>query len=105
MYIYLSQNKQFYRSSIKTDGVRDALIRIDCSFNQDCSGVEIHNIKRKASTNLADVVKTLEHVITYARINQRLGVRKIVCNTPKIAESILRKAGIDDFNEETVLSL
>ena len=93
MYIYLAQNKQFYRSSLKTEGVKNALIRVDASFTEDCSGVEIHNIKRKANTNLNDVIKTLEHVIIYGRINSRLGVKKIICSTPKIADSILKDSG------------
>ena len=89
MYIYLAQNKQFYRSSIKTDGVKNALIRIDVSFTENCSGIEIHNIKRKANVNLDQVIKALDHVIIYCRINSRLGVKKIICSTPKIADSIL----------------
>lgn len=105
MYIYLAQNKQFYRSSIKTDGVKNALIRIDVSFTENCSGIEIHNIKRKANINLDQVIKTLNYVITYGRINSRLGVKKIVCSTPKIADSILRKAGFETINNETLYKL
>ena len=105
MYIYLAQNKQFYRSSIKTDGVKNALIRIDVSFTDRCEGVEIHNMKRKSNTSLNDVIKTLDHVITYGRINSRLGVTKIICSTPKIADSILRKAGFETINNETLYKL
>lgn len=105
MYIYLAQNKQFYRSSLKTEGVKNALIRVDASFTEDCSGVEIHNIKRKANTNLNDVIKTLEHVIIYGRINSRLGVKKIICSTPKIADSILRKAGFETNEIESSYQL
>lgn len=105
MYIYLSQNKQFYRSMIKTEGVKNALVRIDVTFNNDCSGIEIHNIKRKANVDLTQVIKTLEHVITYGRINNRLGVKKITCLTPKIADSILRKVGFETVNEVTMFNL
>lgn len=105
MYIYLAQNKQFYRSMFKTEGVKNALVRIDVSFTQDCSGVEIHNIKRRANVHLNSVIKTLEHVIVYGRINSRLGVNKIICSTPKIADSILRKAGFDTVNNENIYDL
>lgn len=105
MYIYLAQNKQFYRSILKTDGVKNALVRIDVSFTQDCSGVEIHNIKRRANVNLNSVIETLEHVIVYGRINSRLGVNKIICSTPKIADSILRKVGFNTVNNEIIYDL
>ena len=105
MYIYLSNKRQFFMSSIKTEKVRSALIRIDVAFNHDCSSVEIHNLHRAFGTNVRDLVKTIEHVVTYARINSRLGVKRVTCLTPKIAESILRKAGFDTIENSTVYNL
>ena len=104
MYIFY-YNNEFYMSSLKTEKVRHASIRIDVAFSSDCSSVDIHNVKRLYGTSSKDLIKTIEHVITYARINNRSGVCKVTCQTPKIADSILRKAGFDTINGQNVYNL
>lgn len=99
MYICLGQDRTIYRNTIKTDKVAAALVRADVTFNEDCTSVIIHNIKRSSKAKLQDVVDLLYHVVIYGRMNSRIGVKTIVCETSKVANSILHRVGFETSHE------
>jgi hypothetical protein len=99
MYIYLGQDGTIYRSSVKTDKTANSLVRADVTFNDDRSSVIITNMKRTSKAKLQDVVNLLHHVVIYARMNCRFGVKRVICDTPKIPNSILHRVGFETEHE------
>lgn len=92
MYFYLGKNRKSYQGMIKTEAAKNSPCRMDVTFNEDCTGLQIHNLSRRGS--LDDVKKTLNQVIWYGESLQKsMGINHIDVTTNKFPEAFLKRHG------------
>lgn len=92
MYFYLGKNKKSYQGMIKTNAAKTSPCRMDVTFNEDCTSLQIHNVVRKGT--LEDVKKTLNSVIWYGMsLQKEIGIKHVIVKTNKFPEAFLKRHG------------
>lgn len=100
MYFYLGRNKKSYHGVNKTDAAKNSPCRIDVTFNENCTGLVVHNVHRKGT--LDEMWTTLHDVIWYGKTKTK-SVTHVSIHTKKFPEAFLRRHGFEKINNVYML--